>query len=84
MHELQEQLTSADFSELAAYIRRNTSNPDMWWSQAVQTSNIVNAMSGEWIPPENFVPGQVDIEAQREQRMKLAEERMDRAAQKEN
>ena len=50
----------------------------------MQTSNIVNAMSGEWIPPENFVPGQVDIEAQREQRMKLAEERMDRAAQKEN
>lgn len=81
VYELQEQLTSSEFTELAEYIRRNTANPELWWSTAVQTSNIVQALTGEWIPPERFVPGQFDMEAHKRARMEQAERRLDKASE---
>lgn len=80
--ELQASMSSSEFSELAEYIKRNTAHPDIWWSQAVQTSKIISALTGEWIDPREHVPGQVDFEARRQARMKLAEQRMDKAARK--
>lgn len=80
VHELQQRITSAEFSELAEYIKLNTAAPELWWSSALQTSKIVQALTGEWINPAEHVPGQVDLEKLRSARMEAAERRMDRDA----
>ena len=84
MIELQQVITSAHFTELQAFARRNTLSGDVWWSAANSMSMLVAAMSGQWVPPEMIVPGQVDPEKLREAKERAAEKAMDRQADRGN
>lgn len=70
-------MTSAEFSEVNEFIRKNTANPDLWWAMAFNTSHIVNALTGDWVDPKFFVPGQVDYEKLRQQKMEQFEKHLD-------
>lgn len=82
VNELQASISSREFTELAEYIKKNTANPELWWSMAVSTSKIIQALTGEWIDPREHVPGQIDIEARQAARMAEAERRMDKASRR--
>lgn len=80
MDELQRTIGSRHFNELAAYAKRNTLNPDQWWSTAQAMSMVIAAISGQWIDPAMIVPGQIDPEKAREAKERAAEKAMDREA----
>jgi hypothetical protein len=82
VRELQQQITSREFTELQAFIKRNTLSPDLWWSIATSTSVMVGSWTGESFDPKIMIPGQVDLDALNKKREQLAEKAMDREAKR--
>lgn len=74
MAELQRRISSFDFTELLAYRRRNTFQPDLWFAAL----RVAIAAAGGGVSPDFLPMADPDAERRRAAAAQAAEERLDR------